>query len=81
MRTTLTLDSDVAIRLKKLQNADERSFKDVVNTALRRGLEVMEAPSSDRAPYETQPVRLGQPRIPIDSIADALAFGEGDAWR
>mgnify|MGYP001603901811 CR=1 FL=1 len=81
MRTTLTLDSDVAIRLKKLQGPDSRSFKEIVNSALRRGLEVMEGPPANREPYETRATSLGEARIPIDSVADALAFGEGDVWR
>lgn len=38
MRTTLTLDPDVAAMLKKAVARGEASFKDVVNRALRRGL-------------------------------------------
>lgn len=38
MRTTLTLDPDVAARLKKAVADGNVSFKDVVNDALRRGL-------------------------------------------
>jgi hypothetical protein len=39
MRTTLTLDPDVAALLKKAVAKGDLSFKDVVNTALRKGLE------------------------------------------
>jgi hypothetical protein len=38
MRTTLTLDADVAAMLKKAVAKGDVSFKDVVNAALRRGL-------------------------------------------
>lgn len=38
MRTTLTLDPDVAALLKKAVANGNASFKDVVNTALRAGL-------------------------------------------
>ncbi|MGE0393765.1 MAG: ribbon-helix-helix protein, CopG family [Vicinamibacterales bacterium] len=38
MRTTLTLDPDVAARLKKLVDDGGLSFKEAVNDALRRGL-------------------------------------------
>ncbi len=38
MRTTLTLDDDVASRLKQLAHRKRISFKDAVNGAIRRGL-------------------------------------------
>ena len=38
MRTTLTLDDDVAEKLRQLAQRSGRSFKAVVNDALRRGL-------------------------------------------
>lgn len=38
-RTTLTLETDVAERLRAEAHATGRSFKDVVNAAIRRGLD------------------------------------------
>jgi Ribbon-helix-helix protein, copG family len=38
MRTTLTLDDDVAARLRQLARQTGRPFKQVVNDALRAGL-------------------------------------------
>ena len=38
MRTTLTLDSDVAFLVEDAMKREHRSFKEVVNDALRRGL-------------------------------------------
>ena len=38
MRTTLTLDDDVAARLKELAHRKGISFKEAVNSVLRRGL-------------------------------------------
>jgi hypothetical protein len=38
MRTTLTLDDDVAQKLAELAKASDASFKVIVNDALRRGL-------------------------------------------
>lgn len=37
MRTTLTLDDDVAARLKDLARRKRVSFKEAVNSVLRRG--------------------------------------------
>ena len=38
MRTTLTLDDDVAAKLKAEARRDGRALKEVVNDVLRRGL-------------------------------------------
>ncbi|NBF41538.1 MAG: hypothetical protein GVY14_14090 [Spirochaetes bacterium] len=38
MRTTLTLDEDVAARLRELSRLTDRSFKKTVNDVLRAGL-------------------------------------------
>jgi rhamnose utilization protein RhaD (predicted bifunctional aldolase and dehydrogenase) len=38
MRTTLTIDNDVAHNLKTIAMRQQKSFKEVVNQALRRGL-------------------------------------------
>lgn len=81
MRTTLTLDEDVAIRLRRLREERDLGLKEAVNTALRRGLEVLERHEPERTVYRLQAVDLGAPRIPLDSVADALEFTEGDAWR
>lgn len=38
MRTTLTLDDDLAVMLKREAESSRRPFRDVVNDAIRRGL-------------------------------------------
>src|SRR5713101_2905138 len=43
MRTTLTIDNDVAVELERLRRVRDASLKDVVNDALRRGLREMAA--------------------------------------
>ena len=78
MRTTLTIDDDVAIKLKRLAKGGR--FKDVANRALRLGLLAMEAEKRD-APYRTQPV-VGRPRVAnLDNIGDIIAEHEQDDWR
>lgn len=44
MRTTLTLDDDLAMMLKCETEAAHRPFRDVVNDAIRRGLLVADGP-------------------------------------
>ena len=38
MRTTLTIEDDVAVRLERLRRERDTNLKDVVNDALRQGL-------------------------------------------
>ncbi len=44
MRTTLTLDPDLARQLKEISRRMDQSFKEVVNEAIRRGLRDQEKP-------------------------------------
>jgi hypothetical protein len=45
MRTTLTLDDDLAKRLREKSRRSGETFKEVVNETLRRGLRSAEKPS------------------------------------
>jgi ribbon-helix-helix CopG family protein len=82
MRTTLTLDDDVAARLRRVRATRKASLKDVVNEALRQGLELMESPPARRQPYRTPSVSLGRCLLGgIDDVSEALALAEGGAFR
>ena len=66
MRTTLTLDDDLAMMLKREAQASDRPFRDVVNDAIRRGLLASTAP---------------RPRIevPVFDLGDGAAMA-ADPW-
>lgn len=82
MRTTLTLDDDVAAALERLRKARDASLKEVINEALRRGLKDMGGRPKPHAPFRTQSVALGRPRIAsIDNIAEILAITERDSFK
>ena len=82
MRTTLTLDDDVAKLLMRTQQIKKTSMKDVVNEALRRGLLAMEAPAGRHRHFETKTADLGECLIGnVDDVAEALAVAEGEAFR
>lgn len=82
MRTTLTLDDDVAARLESLRISRNVSLKDLVNEALREGLRVMDSPPPERPAFETASVDLGRCRIQnVDNVAEALAIADGEAFR
>lgn len=57
MRTTLTLDPDVALKLKARVAEQKAPFKEVVNAALRRGLSQDSLPKS-RKRFRVQPHSL-----------------------
>lgn len=78
MRTTLTLDEDVATALDRLRVARGTSFRLLVNELLRAGLERMQVPEP---PYRIKPVDLGASRMDLDNIAEVLAVAEGEDWR
>ena len=60
MRTTLTLDDDLAETLARMARRDDRSFKDVVNETLRRGLLTGERPAEPGRPvFAVQPEACG----------------------
>ena len=83
MRTTLTIDSDVAALLERVRARGDRRLKDVVNEALRRGLsELVESGDAASRSYRTRSVSLGRPRLPdVDDVAATLAVVESDAFR
>ncbi len=58
MRTTLTIEDGIARRLKDIAHRARRSFKAVVNDALRAGLQGDRITASART-YCVEPVALG----------------------
>ena len=81
MRTTLTIDEDVAALLARLRQNRDASLKDIVNEGLRRGLAEMAARPQRREPFHTRSVSLGRARIGgVDNIAEVLAVVEGEAF-
>jgi hypothetical protein len=80
MRTTLTLEDDVAIQLEGLRKARDVSLKELVNEALRRGLQEMARPRP-RKPFRTKALDLGEPLVDVSNVAEALAIAEGEAYK
>lgn len=82
MRTTLTLDDDVARELERACRMRDEALKQVVNQALRLGLRQMSAPPKRTAVHRTRSVSLGKCRIEnLDNVAEALALAEGDSFK
>jgi hypothetical protein len=76
MRTTLSLDDDVAALLEQVRKATDATFKDVVNAALREGLARLSSPAESQ-PFQTQPVDLGNCYCPnLDNVWEVLDEAE-----
>lgn len=82
MRTTLTLDDDVAAALERLRKARKLSLKRAVNETLRRGLAQANAPRPERARARTRVVSLGRCLVGnVDNVSEVLARAEGESFR
>jgi len=78
MRTTLTLDKDVAVRLEQTARKRRQPFKTVVNDALRAGLSVIDKPLAS-PPFRTVGFDLGPSLLgSLDDVHGVLARVEGE---
>lgn len=82
MRTTLTIEEDVAVQLERLRRSRDVSLKDLINEALRRGLRDMAARPKKREPFRTQPIEGVTPLLDnVDNVAEVLAYAEGEGFK
>ncbi len=82
MRTTLTLDDDVAAKLVSASRKSGKPFKQVVNAAIRRGLlETQAARQSDE--FSVQPQRMGALKagLTLDKTSAVLEEADGPHQR
>ncbi len=82
MRTTLTLDDDVAAKLRAQARRTGISFRDVVNDVLRRGL-ATPPPTRARPRFAVNARDLGAlaPGLGLDNIGVLLEQVEGPLTR
>lgn len=79
MRTTVTLDDDVARWLEQHRAERGSTFKQALNEALRAGLTALEAPVVRPARRRTRGIEVGGLLVPsIDDVAEVLSAAEGD---
>jgi hypothetical protein len=80
VRTTLTIDPDVAHLLEQETRRSGSSFKETVNHFLRLGLTIGRKPP--RKPFQVAPRKLGLPSgLTYDNIEQLLETVEGPAHR
>jgi len=81
MRTTVTLEDDVVVALKRLEKREGMSAKEVINVALREFV-ARRARKRALATYKTKTVDLGKCLVgSVDDVGEALALAEGDNYR
>jgi hypothetical protein len=82
MRTTVTMDADVAARLRQLARRRRESMKALINDVLRAGLDRMEPPAGARPVFRTTGLDLGASRVgSLDDVEGVLARVEGESHR
>ena len=80
MRTTLTLDDDVATLLRKEVRRSGEPFKQAVNRYLRAGMNLSQRPNS--RPFKVTPIDLQLPDgVNLDKTSDILEALEGPMYR
>jgi len=77
VRTTLTLDEDVAKLLNKEARKSGEPFKQIVNRFLRLGLMAAKQPA--RKPFVVKPMKLGLPHF--EKVEELLEYLEGPDHR
>jgi predicted CopG family antitoxin len=80
MRTTLTIEDDIAVELERLRRESDRSLKDVINDVLRRGLREMQA-RPKRKSFRTAGHDMGAFLVNIDNAAKAIAHSERENFK
>jgi hypothetical protein len=82
MRTTVTLDDDVAAKLRAEARRTGKPFKTVLNECLRVALSGGRGRARS-APFHIEPRDLGalRPGLSLDNVADLLDLVEGPESR
>lgn len=76
VRTTLTLDDDLVAKLKDLAQRSRVSFKELVNSLLKRGLAAQETSQKSKKPFRVEPFRspfrAGVDPLGLNKLVDEL---------
>lgn len=82
MRTTLTIDDEVVLGIKRIQKKrPDASFKQIVNQLMKRGLaaegEII------RKPFKIRPMKNAKPKpgLNFDNVWTLLSEVEGDFYK
>ena len=80
MRTTLSLDPDVAMLIEREVDTTKKTLKSVINDKLRLGFAVRPLDDGARSSQLPPPLNLGQPKVQnFDNIAEILELIQDDS--
>ena len=82
MRTTLTLDDDVVLGIKRIQRKrPDASFKQIVNQLMKKGLAA--EGDVERVPFKIRPMKNAKPKpgLNFDNVWALLSEVEGDFYK
>ena len=76
MRTTVTLDDDIATRVKEIAHRRRTSFKQALNDLIKRGLARADLPAANDSTFVVQPhhggFRPGVDSYKLNQLNDQL---------
>lgn len=82
MRTTLTLDDDVAVLVRREIKRRNASLKQVINDALRQGLDQRARAAPEQPVFRVTPWNLGGSLVgSLDNVEEVLSRVEGERHR
>ena len=82
VRTTLTIEDDVAVRLEQERRRRRVSLKTIVNDVLRAGLDSLGRPRPTPNQFRTKGFDLGSSLVgSLDNVEEVLSRAEGDDHR
>jgi len=71
MRTTVTLDEDVAAALDEVRASESIGVSEAVNLLARQGAAARRAPTRDRVPFRQRTASIGL-RVDVTNIGEVL---------
>lgn len=77
MRTTVKLEDDVAAAVEQMQRKEGIGVSEAVNRLARAGM----ARKDPGKRFRQRVVRMGQLRVDVSNVADAIEFAEGPEHR
>lgn len=79
MRTTLTIEPDVAAEIERRRRKSNRGLKGEINYLLRLGLEKERDQTNQHPTFKTKRIDLGELKLTsLESVSDALLQTEGE---
>jgi hypothetical protein len=83
VRTTVTLDDDVARALEQIQAQEHTTFRQALNETIREGLAARERRARlGGGQFKTTQARTLGPRLTsFDNTSELIALIEGDSYR